>query len=174
MSDLVGRFYYVTASGTISPGATPTDIYTITGNDNVIVYVTAMGFSTVQTTEGINGWSVLKRSTANTGGTSEVNAEVSFSSNYPSPEATTRTYTANPTLGVAVGNIWTGYVDSPEVVPTETGDSFAGVKLNFLQTYGAPLALLNSNELIALNFGGGALPAGMAVLAWVSWYETYK
>lgn len=174
MSNFNDRFYYVSGSGSIIPGAAPTDIYTISGNATTNVYVTGMGFTTIQTTEGINGWALVKRSTANVGGTSTFAADVPFNSKGPDSQALVTAYTANPTTGTGVGNIWSGYVDSPDLVPTETGDSFAGINLNFLDLYGAPIALFSANELIALNFNGNAKPAGLQVLAWFSWYETYK
>lgn len=174
MSNFSDRFYFVNSSGSIVPAATPTDIFTITGNAETNTYVTGMGFSTIQTTEGVNPWQLIKRSSANVGGTSASIAEVPFNSKGPNSESTVTVYTANPTVGTGVGNIWTGYIDSPELTPTETGDSYAGINFNFLEMYGSPIALLSANELIALNFNGNALPAGLQVLAWFSWYETYK
>lgn len=174
MSNFSDRFYYSSASGTFTPGATPTDVFTLAGNQVTNVYVTGMGLCTLQTTEGINGWGLVKRSTANVGGTFTLLAEVPFNSKGPDANAVVARYTANPTTGTPVGSIWAAFIDSPEAIPTETGDSFAGINLNFLQMYGSPIALLDFNEIIALNFSGAALPAGLQVQAWFSWYETYK
>lgn len=175
MSNFNDKFYYSTASGNTTISAAPTDIVTISGNDTTNVYVTHLSLSTYQTTEGINAWVIAKRIGANSGGTSANSVAVNFNSKNPLASAEVLIYSANPTtLGAPAGYVWAGLVDSPELTPTETGDSYAGIQLNFLEMFGSPIALLSHNELLSFNFNGQTLPAGMQIFTTIGWYETYK
>lgn len=159
---------YCAASVPFTPGATPQDVFAITGSATTIVQVLCIGLTTVQTTAGMNAWSLLKRSTANTGGTSALVAGVPTNDAYPAPTATVRQYTANPTAGTVVGSLWTGRVSAP--VPGSTVSNGIERVLSFNQ--GGSVTLTGIADVLAWNFGGVALPAGLSVQAWVWWNET--
>lgn len=160
------------SSSAFTPGATPQDVFSITGNATTNVYVLRMGISTLQTTEGLNAWYVAKRSTANSGGTSANVTEVALQSGQPAAGATVLQYTANPTAGTLVGNVWTGFVDAADAAITAVGSQ--QVVIDFETALGQPIALLSASEVLAWNFGGAALPTGLSVLAWVLWAESSK
>lgn len=82
-----------------------TDIFTITGSASKTIRVTKIEITASQTTAGSNNVVVLKRSTANSAGTSTTLTNVKHDSNNASATATVRSYTANPTTGTLVGNI---------------------------------------------------------------------
>lgn len=90
---------YAAASTPFTPGATPQDVFTITGSASKTVTVLSAGIATVQTTAGVNHWQLVKRSAANTGGTSVVVAAVPIDDSFAAATATVRQYTANPTAG---------------------------------------------------------------------------
>lgn len=159
-------------STAFTPGSTPTDVFTISGNSTTNVYVLKMGISTIQTTEGVNAWFVAKRSTANSGGTHAAPTIVPFNSNY-SAYATLLQYTANPTAGTLIGNVWGGWVNSPKAATAGVG-GFQGIEVDFQSMFGQPIALLSASETLSWNFAGNALPSGLSVLAYVEWVEFSK
>lgn len=160
---------FMAASTPFTPGATPQDVFTITGSATKKTQVLLMGLSTIQTTAGMNAWLALKRSTANVGGTSANIAPVAVSKLFPAATAIVKQYTANPTTpGTLVGNLWSGRVPSPAPATVLTGVekilSFNGV--------GSPIAhLFDATEVLAWNLNGVALPAGLSVQAFVWWSE---
>lgn len=157
---------YVAASAPFTPGATPQDVFGITGSANRLVTVTGIWIATVQTTAGNNAWLAVKRSTLNTGGTSAPVSAVPADSSHPAATALVRQYTANPSAGTLVGSIWSGRVPSP-TPGTALSQPFAAV-LSDRQR----IVLNGAAEMLALNFNGQALPTGLSVQAIVAWQET--
>jgi len=166
---------FMASSSAFTPGATPQDVFAITGNATTNVYVLKMGISTNQTTAGSNVWNIAKRSAANTGGTHAAPTAVPFNSNMAAASATLLQYTANPTAGTLIGNMWSGFVNAPAPATAGIG-GYTGTEIDFLanDTYGGPVALLTAAEVLSWNFGGAALPTGLSVLAWVMWAESPK
>lgn len=164
---------YMACSSAFTPGATPQDIFSITGNATTNVYVQKMGISTTQTTEGVNAWFLAKRSTANSGGTSASVTAVPMQSGNAAAAATLLQYTANPTAGTLIANMWAAWLNSPKVSTAGIG-GLQGLELDFETMYGQPIALLSAAQVLAWNFGGNALPAGLSVLAWAQWFEIPK
>lgn len=164
---------YMAASSAFTPGATPQDVFTITGNANTNVYVQKIALSSTQGTAGINEWLLLKRSAANSGGTNASVTAIPLNSKSAPADATVLQYTGNATAGASVGQLWAGWVNSPIVTTAGIGD-YQGIIVDFESMYGQPLALLSAAEVLAWNFGGAALPSGLSVLAWVQWFEMSK
>lgn len=163
---------YMAASSAFTPGATPQDVFSIAGNASTIVYVEKLWLSATQTTAGVNAWNVAKRSTANSGGTSASVTAVPVQSGNAAAAATLLQYTANPTAGTLIGNLWSGFVASP--APATAGTLGTGLVLDFTSMFGQPIALLSAAEVLAWNFGGAALPSGLSVLAAAQWFEVPK
>lgn len=164
---------YMAASSAFTPGATPQDIFTIKGNATTNVYVLKMGLSTIQTTEGVNAWQLLKRSVANTGGTHAEPAVIPVQSGSPVGAAIVSQYTVNPTAGTSLGPLWAGWLNSPKAATAGVG-GLQGIEIDFETMIGQPIALLSAAETLAWNFNGAALPTGLSVLAWVLWAEMSK
>jgi hypothetical protein len=166
-------FTYMAASSAFAPGATPEDVFTITGNATTNVYVTKMGLSTVQTTAGVNAWNLAKRSTANAGGTSANVVEVPLQSGNAAAGATVLQYTGSPaTDGTLIGNLWSGYLTSVDVAAANAENGM--IVIDFETMLGQPVALLSAAESLGWNFGNAATPAGLSILAWVQWSESSK
>ena len=96
------------ASGTVVPVTGATDLVTIIGSATKLVKLIRVVFSATILTAAINGSvSIVKRSTADTGGTSTAPALIPLDSANAAATAVIAAYTANPTgLGTAVGAIW--------------------------------------------------------------------
>lgn len=163
---------YIACSSAFTPGATPQDVITLSGNATTNVYVLKMGLSTSQTTEGLNAWYIAKRSTANSGGTSAGLTEVPLRSTQSTAASAVLQYTANPTAGTLVGNVWTGFLTAGEAAIAAAGSD--NMVVDFESELGQPIALLSADEVIAWNFGGAALPTGLSVLGWIMWCEASK
>lgn len=93
--------YSASVTGLVA-AATPTDIFTITGSASKTIRVTKIAINGNQTTGGTVNLQIIKRSTANTAGTSTARAAVPHESTDAAATATVLAYTANPTLGTAI------------------------------------------------------------------------
>jgi hypothetical protein len=156
-------------AGPITPAATATDVFIINGAANKLVKVYRMTVVTIQTTAGVNSWSMVKRSTANTGGTAVAATVAPHDSLDAAATAVVQHYTANPTPGTSVGTVWLGRVASPS--NTAVGFNQLGVEVNFSELFGKPMHLRGVAEGLAWNFNGVAIPAGMTVIAGVQFTE---
>lgn len=158
---------FVAASAPFTPGATPQDVFTITGSATRIVRVVRMGLSCLQTTAGMNSWQIVKRAAANTGGTSAPVTRVPLDDAYPAATATVLQYTANSTGGgTLIGAIWSGRIAAPAPA-TAVGntDKVIDMALGNLAT------LTGTTDVLAWNFNGVALPTGLSLTPWVMWTE---
>lgn len=91
----------------LASAASATDIFTITGSNTKTIRITYLSVSG-STTSGsglLDNVVLIKRSTANSGGTSAASTAVAHDSNNAAASATVLGYTANPTLGTAVGTV---------------------------------------------------------------------
>lgn len=162
--------YRAASAAVFSSATTATDICTLTGSATKTVRLTKLRVTGVQTTQSEINLFYLKRSTANSGGTSTTLTAVPADSNDAAATATARTYTANPTTGTLVGNI-----DSFKfVIPV------AAVGANTPQ--GAPpeevfgngperaIVLRGTGEVFAVNLGSTTVTGG-SFLCRFEWTE---
>lgn len=97
-------------SGVTASAASATDIAILPGNATNTVYVTKVIVSGIETTAGSVLVQLIKRSTANTGGTSVAMTAVPHEST-DTPVSAPLTYnTTNPTVGTPIGNVRTKYL----------------------------------------------------------------
>jgi len=164
------------ASGSFTPVATPTDIVTIIGSASKTVRVLSVTLGTVNTAAGSQILFLIKRSTADTGGTPVTATNVPFDS-ADTATAVVQHYTANPAaLGTTVGTINTVKVSSPVATPA----TFAGIvfrtdvellPIATLTGLPKPVTLRGVAQQLAVNFGGAALVAGQIHTYTVVWTE---
>ena len=164
------------ASNTFTPVATPTDLVIIGGSGTKTVRVTSFKITTTNTAAGSQTFFLIKRSTANAGGTFVAGTAVPFDSNDAAATATVGHYTTNPTLGTGVGTIVTARTASPVLVPA----TFAGIVqdagydlLQFMDLTSTSrlVTLRGTAQQLCLNFSGAALVAGQ-IHAWqIAWTE---
>jgi len=96
---------YSAAIGALVTAGAATDIFTITGSATKTIRITRIRIGGNSTTATWHIFLGIKRSTANTGGTSTVLTRVPHDSLNAAATATIRAYTANPTLGTTVGTL---------------------------------------------------------------------
>lgn len=87
--------------------ATPTDIFTITGSATKTIRISLISISGTASLTAVKETLLIKRSTANSGGTSTTPSAVPHDSTNAAGTAVVRAYTVNPTLGTAIGTIRT-------------------------------------------------------------------
>lgn len=144
-----------------------TDIFTLTGSGTKTIKILRTAISAVGTAGVQAQFSLIKRSTANTGGTSTAVTAVSHDSTQSAATATTLSYTANPTLGTTVGNVRTARVPVP-LAGAATGTQI--VEFVFGEHSGAPIVLRGTGEVLAWNQNGVTI-ATASVDIYIEWTE---
>lgn len=149
----------------LSSGLLATDVFTITGSATKTVRVTQLQISATKTTSTNVDFLLLKRSTANTGGTSSTLTAVPLDSTSAAATATARSYTANPTTGTLVGNLRTAKM----FINTITGGASTFLEWKFGEGC-QPIYLRGTSEVLALNLNGATL-AGSSLNIYIEWTE---
>lgn len=167
---VVGPAQFSSSPLAFTPGATPQDVCTLTGSATRTLSVMRASISSTQTTAGVNVWTLVKRSTANTGGTSTTVTPVPVDTLSPAATATTLTYTVNPTAGTLAGRYTVDHVVSPSVTTAGLGVVRHELLANG-SGFTAPIVLRGAAEVLAINFNGAVLPAGLSVACSFSWAE---
>jgi hypothetical protein len=157
--------YSASAVG-VTTAASATDIVTITGSASATIHVNRMTCSGTSTAIGAGLLNVVRRSTANSAGTSAALTAVTHDTTNPTASATLLSYTANPTLGTTVGTIRTAVLNT---TPTGTTTYFAGPLV--FDFSGSPIVLRGTTQVLAINGNGASLPGGTALSCSVEWSE---
>ncbi len=161
------RTYSAYITGLV-PGATPQDIFTITGVASTLVKVARLEIAGTATASATVLITLLKRSTANSGGTSTNPVKLSYDSGDTAAGATITAYTANPTAGTLVNNLRTRKLLLGATSPTTILD-------RMIEEYGVRPAkcptLRSASEVYAVNLGGVTALAGWAFDIFIEWTE---
>lgn len=138
--------------------AAATDIFTISGSPKCVTAVTRLWISGSATAAAPLKISIIKRSAANTGGTSTNPSLVSAdSADKTGPFSTLTAYTVNPgALGTAVGTEMT--IDIP--VGTATAPSNP-VAIDLTMNGMKPIVLRDVTEVLAINLAGATYAGGV-------------
>lgn len=155
---------YSASTGLFTPAATATDILNIAGSATKTVKVTRVTLSGLSTVAGSIMAAIIKRSTANSGGTSSAVTAIPFDSGFAAASASLLTYTANPTVGTPVGTILQSRLNLLTVAVLLSDTVF--------DLTARPVILRGTTETLSLSLLGAALPAGAAISnATVEWSE---
>lgn len=143
---------------------TPTDIIVLNGSATEIVRLKKWVISGVASTAIVTPVRINKRSTADSGGTSAGVTSVPHNSTNAASTATVVSYTADPTVGTLVGPVAAALL----ALPVNTAANNNELVFEFGDNAEQEIALLNSNENLALSFGGATINAGI-----ITSYVTY-
>jgi len=162
------RLSFMAAVSGLVPAASATDIFTITGRAGRLITINQVQLSGIATAATAVPISIIKRSTANAGGTSGAVTAVNMDTGNPlASGATVRSYTASPTPGTAVGTISTArMILSTASASVGTSPIVFGFERMFMK---AP-TLRDATESICINYGG-ATAAGNSLDISISWTE---
>jgi hypothetical protein len=145
---------YVASSGYFVPASSTTDFGQITGSSSKTIKVLKIYMSYTATAADLQNVFVIKRSSADSGGTLTSGVPVPLNSSSPAASASVCTYTANPTVGTAVGQI-----DAVTVLATNTGGAAVGqgrVLIFDADKYGDACELHGTSEALCVNGGGNS------------------
>lgn len=158
--------YSASVSGLV-PAASATDVFTITGSATKIVKITRIEVSgTTSSGSGIGvNVQIIKRSTANSAGTSSAATSVPMDSNDAAGTATVRSYTANPTLGTAVGTII-----SSRMSFVTTGQNSDNREWSFGNRAAKPIVVRGTSQVVAVNLNVATI-TGPVMGATIEWTE---
>lgn len=163
---------YSASAATITPAATPTDVFTIYGSATKTIRIMRIALSGSETTQGVEDFRLIKRSATNTGGTSALATDVPHDSNDAAGTATVRSYTANPTgLGAAVGTVSAARFMVPAVAPGSSGATWSTFHdLFYADKPDKAIVLRGTAEGVAINLNSVTLTGGSLSYV-VEWTE---
>lgn len=175
-ADLNGRIYVLSlpndggkdsyaASTTLVPGAAATDVFTITGSATKTIRITHIILSAVANTQIDVSTQLIKRSAADTGGTSTAPTRVPYDSTNLAATAVVAAYTANPTLGTAVGTLATFKLSF-----VLTTSAAADILLEYGNRPTQAIVLRGAAQQLAINLNGTTITAGSLSIT-IEWTE---
>lgn len=158
---------YATGIAAYAGYSSPTDFFSIRGAAGKTIKIIGIRLSGSATGNNNIDVALLKRSTANTGGTPTTATITPLDSSNPAPSATVVTYGAAPTLGTLVGPVCACQLE----IPARTGVGGYILEWQFNRNGAGPIVLRDASEMLALNLYGTTLPAGSNLNITVTWTE---
>lgn len=158
---------YCGSTGVFTTTTSATDIFNFKGSSTKTVYIRKILWKRSSvSTAGLHNIYLIKRSTANSGGTSVALTAVPLDSGFASATASGVHYTANPTVGTSLGllrhicNYLSSY--SSDRMTLALFDSTKG---------GSPIVLRGTSESISVNYNGVTDPIGTSATVDIEWSE---
>lgn len=148
----------------VSPALLATDIFQIAGAAGKTIYISKIVITGTQTTAGVINIQLIKRSTLNSGGTSATLTNVPHDGNDGAASAVVRTYTANPTVGTAIGPLRAEkfYLGTATLQPQSITWVFgSGEKYPILRSATDALCI----DLVGMTVAGGSISG------YIEWME---
>jgi phage baseplate assembly protein gpV len=160
------RVTYRASSGSFSPAALATDIFTISGVASKTIMITKIIFSATQTAGSTFNVALIKRSTANTSGTATAMTAVPLDASDAAAGSIVQYYTANPTLGTTIGSVETApiFCSTTATQPEKYVFDF-GLRSK-------PIILNSASQALSINLGGVTMTGG-ACFVTIEWTETW-
>lgn len=144
------RTTYSASFNGLVAASSPTDIWTISGSSSRTIRIARITVTATQSTSAQRDVLLIKRSSANTGGTSTTATIASHDSNNIAPTAVVRGYTANPSgLGTSAGVLRTRKVFIG--AGTSNSDEFL---IEFGTRNDQALVLRGTTEFACINLNG--------------------
>jgi hypothetical protein len=159
---------YSAATIAYAPYATPQDVVGIAGSASKRVRVLRFAVSGRATAANQLDVQLVKRATADTGGTPTALAAVPHDSNDGAATATASTYAAAPTAGTPVGAIRAQQIN---LSAAGSGGAAVPVEFDFGTVNDKAIVLNGAGEGLYLNLNGAAMPAGTVLNVFVEWSE---
>jgi hypothetical protein len=152
----------------ITPAATPTDIFTLQGSASKVIKVKRVIVSGEATAAAQVVANLVRRSTANTAGTSTAPVIAQSDNADAAPFGAIKLYSVNPTaLGTVVATIISRRVglNPNSALPA------SAIELSFGVRNDKPIILRGATDFLAINLAGAALPAGTKLDIAIEWTE---
>ena len=159
--------YGATMNG-LALAALATDVFTISGSATKTIRINKISFAAIQTTAGQVAILLIRRSTANTAGTSTSPVNVTYDTANVASTAVSLAYTANPTLGTAVGAVYSSRVFVPGAATATDAQGLFLVGGDVGQQY---FTLRGVAQQLCINLNGVTLAGGSANIS-IEWTES--
>lgn len=157
--------YSASATNVVS-ASLATDILTVQGSASKVIRITKVSIDGLATTGGNFTVNLIKRSAANTAGTSSVLTNVPHDSTNAAATATVRFYTANPSaLGASVGT-----VRSTRVFISGGATTASREDVQFFGDLAQAVVLRGTSEFLCMNLNGVTINSPLLNI-WVEWTE---
>lgn len=143
---------YSAAITGLAVAAAATDIFTLTGSATKTIKVRAVHVSATRTADAKTDLVMLKRSTANSGGTSTTPTRVPHDSTNTAATGVVNAYTANPVVGTLVGIIRSRKQYIPVAASSALESEASYVFGSAESTQG--ITLRGTGEVFAVNLNG--------------------
>lgn len=157
---------YSAAITGLATAVSATDVFTLTGSATKTIRVTKVEVSGIATAAGAFTIQLLKRSTADTAGTSSTPTRVPHDSTSGAATATVLAYTANPTTGNLIG-----LVGLRKITLTTAAGGLVNVPQYLDYTRNEKAVILRgTSEVLAVNLNGVTVTGGAFDVA-VTWTE---
>lgn len=153
------------AGHTFVPAAGALDIFTITGSATRTIKVREVRLALKATTSVSGEVLLMKRSTANSGGTSTNVTEIPLDSGFGAATATVLSYTANPTGGTLVGEVLADQIMIGNLTTTQNVPKYYSFGMN-----GSPVVLRGITQVLAVSLAGVTY-SGNVASAYMMWTE---
>jgi hypothetical protein len=149
-----------------TPAATATDFFQILGSGSLVVRVTRITISGIATAAASIDIQLVKRTTANTGGTQVAATMAAYDSNDAGATAVVNSYSANPSvLGTSAGNIRGAKLN------LGAAGAAGSIVWDFTTRNAKAVVLRGAAQSLALNWNGAAVPSGTSVDIDIEWTE---
>lgn len=156
------------ASSAFTPtGTSATDVCTISGSATKNVRVRRIFFNGLATTAVSVPIGIIKRSTADSAGTAVTLTNVPYDSAFPAATAVAKSYTANPTLGTAVGFVADPYFSVGNLT---TGGAQPFPSVMIYGELGSPIVLRGVAQSVVVNLNAASL-SGIVASCTFEWTE---
>jgi hypothetical protein len=139
------------AAFSIVPAASATDVVEIIGSASTTVEISRITIGGVQTTAGQVLVNLIRRSTANSSGSSTNPTRVPHQSTDAAATAAIKAYTANPTTGTLVGNV------RSRRLPIGAAASFIPATVYEFGENAKPLFLAGTSQTLCINLAGATV-----------------
>lgn len=162
---------YSAAITGLTVAASATDVFTITGSASTIVKVLRISISAWASSVSNRDIQLIKRSTANTGGTSTTRSAVAHDSTNATASAVVRAYTANPTVGTEVGLVRAAKLSISNQTPgnAQSQAGFSVLVWDFSRP-GQAITLRGTAEVLSVNLNANTI-AGSNFNIDIEWTE---
>lgn len=168
-SDQVFTIPTYEAANNVTLAANSTDVVIIQGSATKTIKIRKIRIGGTNTGNTNAAFTIIKRSTAASGGTSTVVTNVPYDSTFAAGTATVRAYTANPTVGTIVGNVRNRLVFLPTLASSNVSNNQT---MEFGEDFVTPIVLRGTAESACVNFGGTAITGTTVIYFCIEWTET--
>jgi len=162
---------YMLTTGKFTAAASATDVFEIKGSSTKTIKILRVLVLTSKSPSGANvTLSLVKRSTANTGGTSTAVTVVPCDSNNAAATCSAKYYTANPTLGTLVGALHYFGLSNDYDASSQGLGSIYGTSGEVLsaEKFGQAVTLRGTGESLCINANGVSQPDKISISAIVT------